>query len=52
MLAIGSYFRTLSSRFGNGWNRFWFAPSDPMTLGVIRIFTALVALGALSDVFA
>jgi len=44
MLAIGSYFRTLTTRFGNGWNRFWFAPSDPMTLGVIRIFTALVAL--------
>jgi hypothetical protein len=45
MLAIGGYFRTLCDRFGKGWNRFWFAPSDPLTLGVIRILTALVALG-------
>jgi hypothetical protein len=44
MLAVGSYFRTLCNRFGNGWTRFWFAPSDPLTLGVIRILTAMVAL--------
>ena len=44
MLAIGGYFRTLCTRFGNGWTRFWFAPSDPLTLGVIRILTAGVAL--------
>ena len=44
MLAIRSYFRTLGDRFGNGWTRFWFAPSDPLTLGVIRILTALTAL--------
>lgn len=44
MGATGNYFRTLTSRFGNGWNRFWFAPSDPMTLCVIRILTAAVAL--------
>jgi hypothetical protein len=45
MLAIGSYFRTLSARFGTAWTRFWFVPSDPLTLGVIRILTAGAALG-------
>lgn len=25
----------------NGWNRFWFTPSDPTTLGAIRICTGL-----------
>ncbi len=45
MAAIGSYFRTLTDRFGRGWNEFWFAPSDPLTLSVIRVLTALVALG-------
>ena len=44
MSPTGNYFRTLTSRFGQGWNRFWFAPSDPTTLCVIRILTAAVAL--------
>jgi EAL domain-containing protein (putative c-di-GMP-specific phosphodiesterase class I) len=27
---IGDYFSTLSERFGEGWNRFWFLPSDAL----------------------
>jgi len=41
--AIVNYFRTLSREFGGGWNRFWYRPSDPITLGVLRIFTGLYA---------
>jgi len=45
MAAVNDYFRTLVERFGQGWNRFWFTPSDPLPLGVVRVLTALVALG-------
>jgi hypothetical protein len=45
MGAMQSYFDTLVQRFGEGWNRFWFTPSDPFTLGVIRFLTGVVALG-------
>lgn len=38
------YFSTLVNRFGEGWNRFWFTPADPLPLGVIRIGTGLIAL--------
>ncbi|HEX3999820.1 MAG TPA: hypothetical protein VHX65_14815 [Pirellulales bacterium] len=44
MHSIGDYFRTLFDRFGKGWNRFWFAPRDPLTLGMIRILTAAMAI--------
>lgn len=44
MHAIAAWWETLCKRFGNGWNRFWFLPSDPYTLGVIRLLTGLVAL--------
>lgn len=37
------YLQTLAAEFGRGWTRFWFAPSDPLTLGVLRIGTGLVA---------
>ena len=44
MLAIvGDYFRDLSDRFGTAWNRFWFLPSDPLTLSVVRVLTGVVA---------
>ena len=39
-----NYFQTLAEEFGRGWNRFWFAPSDPLTLAVLRIATGLIAL--------
>jgi hypothetical protein len=38
------YFEKLTDAFGRGWNRFWFTPSDPYTLSVLRIFVGLVAL--------
>ena len=31
------YLRELFRGTWNGWNRFWFSPSDPATLGLIRI---------------
>ncbi len=45
MSAVGKYFHECSERFGTGWNRFWFTPSDPLPLGVVRVLTALVGLG-------
>src|SRR4051812_44181503 len=38
------YFSKLSRVFGEAWNRFWFTPSDPFTLSVLRVLTAAVAL--------
>src|SRR5689334_14475247 len=38
------YPRSVIQRVGTGWTRFWFAPSDPIVLGLIRILTGLVAL--------
>lgn len=37
MKLITDYFRELARSTWLGWNRFWFTPSDPATLGVIRI---------------
>lgn len=42
--AIQNYFHTLAGRFGQGWNQFWFTPTDPLTLGVLRVLTGLLAL--------
>jgi hypothetical protein len=42
--AIREYFEMLVERFGQGWNRFWFTPSDPFTLGVIRVLTGIMAI--------
>jgi hypothetical protein len=42
--SVTDYFRTLGGEFGRGWNRFWFAPSDPVTLGVLRIAVGLMSL--------
>jgi hypothetical protein len=33
-----------SGRMSRAWNRFWFTPTDPIVLGVIRICAGLVAL--------
>ncbi|HZZ29545.1 MAG TPA: hypothetical protein VFE46_16220 [Pirellulales bacterium] len=41
---MGNYLRTAGSRFGAGWTRFWFAPSDAIVLSLIRVLTAVVAL--------
>jgi hypothetical protein len=34
---VSNYFRELRRGIGEGWNRFWFSPADPATLGLIRI---------------
>jgi hypothetical protein len=39
-----NYFQTLATEFGRGWNRFWFTPSDPLTLGLLRVATGLLSL--------
>ncbi len=36
---IRDWFRSLFTATADGWNRFWFAPSHPATLSVIRIAT-------------
>ena len=33
---VGDYFRQLTEQFGQVWNRFWFTPSDPLVLSVMR----------------
>ena len=42
--AIAEYFRELVVAAGDSWNRFWFTPSDPSALGVLRIVAGLTAL--------
>jgi hypothetical protein len=41
---VSEYFRSFPQRFGDGWNRFWFTPSDPLTLCVLRVAAGLMAL--------
>ncbi|HEX7449988.1 MAG TPA: HTTM domain-containing protein [Pirellulales bacterium] len=58
MSLVRDYLRDLGRGVVGGWNRFWFTPADPATLGLIRIFagamlfyTHLVWSLALSDFF-
>jgi hypothetical protein len=44
MNAVARYFENLFARFGDGWNRFWFTPADPLCVSLIRVLTGLVAL--------
>ncbi|MDB5386435.1 MAG: hypothetical protein JWM11_2081 [Planctomycetaceae bacterium] len=37
MSLIRTYFRDLFSTTAANWNRFWFTPADPATLGLLRI---------------
>ncbi len=37
MNIVTDYCRDLLRAMRDGWNRFWFTPSDPATLGVIRV---------------
>ena len=37
MRLVADYLRELWRAARDGWNRFWFTPSDPATLGLIRI---------------
>src|ERR1700677_4284061 len=40
---MSGYFERLTEGFGQAWNRFWFTPSDPYTLSVLRVLVGLVA---------
>lgn len=58
MSLVREYLRELSQNALIGWNRFWFTPADPATLGLIRILTGAMLLYthlvwslALSDFF-
>lgn len=39
-----SYFARLSSEFGGGWTRFWFTPSDPSALSLMRLLVGLLVV--------
>lgn len=41
---FGNYLSVLITRFGQGWNRFWYTPSDPYPLGLMRIALGLLLL--------
>lgn len=41
---VGDYFRQLGEQFGQAWNRFWFAPSDPFVLSLMRVLAGLIAI--------
>lgn len=43
MNAVTNYFSDATRRFGDGWNRFWFTPIDPLPLAVLRIGVGLAA---------
>ncbi|MDG2206720.1 MAG: hypothetical protein P8K78_02335 [Pirellulales bacterium] len=43
-LSMSNYVGRLTEGFGSGWNRFWYLPSDPLPLCLIRIVTGLFAL--------
>jgi hypothetical protein len=42
--AVSSYFGTVATTFGRGWNHFWFTLSRPTTLGLMRLVVGLIAL--------
>lgn len=44
MQLVRSYLREVAAAGLTGWNRFWFAPVDPATLGLIRILTGAMLL--------
>jgi hypothetical protein len=41
---ITEYLSDLAERFGLGWNTFWYTPSDPFALGLIRLLAGLMSL--------
>jgi hypothetical protein len=38
------YLQTLGSELTRGWNRFWFKPSDPVVLGLLRVAVGVIAV--------
>lgn len=47
-LGVGGYVRDLADGVGRAWNRFWFTPSQPQTLALLRVLTGLVVLYTLA----
>ena len=43
-LSIKNYFQQLVVKFGQGWNRFWYTPTDLLPLSLIRIVVGIIAL--------
>ncbi|HEX3868847.1 MAG TPA: hypothetical protein VHV77_00280 [Pirellulales bacterium] len=43
------YLSQLTQHFGEGWNRFWFLPSDPFTLSVMRVLVGLLAIALVAS---
>ena len=41
------YFSDLTAALGNGWNRFWFAPADPLPLSFLRIAVGMLVVAHL-----
>ncbi|MCC6493759.1 MAG: hypothetical protein IT424_12155 [Pirellulales bacterium] len=48
MSRVLSYLRRFNAALGAGWNRFWFTPISPRTLGAIRIAAGLLAFYAVA----
>ena len=42
--AVFDYFRRLAAGFGRGWTSFWFTPSDPSVLSLIRLLIGAVVV--------
>ncbi len=41
-LGIQKYLGEFTQRFGTGWNRFWFTPSDPVALCTLRLCVGIL----------
>lgn len=44
MNVVATYFRDLGRGIVTGWNRFWFTPTDPATLSLIRVLAGAMLL--------
>lgn len=44
MTGITGYIQELATRFGTGWNKFWFEPRDVATVALMRMLTGAMAL--------
>ena len=44
MKILSDYFRELGTATVRGWNRFWFEPRDPATVGLLRILSGAMLL--------
>lgn len=44
---MSGYFQEVTESVGRGWNRFWYAPSDPLPCAVLRIVVGLLVIGHL-----